>query len=174
MTTATSEFLSQKRIAVIGVSRHPSTHGANSVYRRLKERGYTVFAVNPNAQSVEGDRAYPDLRSIPGGVDGVVIGTAASRAAAIVRECKQLGISRVWMHAGPAESSASPEAVQYCRANGMSVVPGGCPLMYGPTADFGHRCLRWWLERNGTIPKDVEVAAPERTGDARANAPVAR
>ena len=151
MTTAISDFLSQKRIAVAGVSRHPSTHGANAVYRRLKERGYTVFAVNPNAERVEGDRAYPDLRSIPGGVDAVVIGTAADRAERIVRECRELGITRVWMHAGPAESSASTEAVDYCRANDMTVIPGGCPLMFGPTADLGHRCLRWWLVRTGRI-----------------------
>jgi predicted CoA-binding protein len=155
MTTATSDFLSQRRIAVAGVSRRPSTHGANSVYRRLRERGYTVFAVNPSAERVEGDRAYPDLRSIPGGVDAVVIATAAKRAESIVRECKELGISHVWMHAGPAESSASPEAVAYCRANDVSVIPGGCPLMFGPTADFGHRCLRWWLERTGAIEREA-------------------
>ena len=155
MTTATSDFLSQRRIAVAGVSRHASTHGANAVYRRLKERGYTVFAVNPNAPTVEGDRAYPDLRSIPGGVDAVVIGTAAQRAVSIVRECAELGISRVWMHAGAAQSSASPDAIEYCRANGITVIPGGCPLMFGPTADVGHRCLRWWLERTGSLTPEA-------------------
>ena len=155
MTSLTGEFLAQKRIAIAGVSRHPSTHGANSVYRRLKARGYVVYAVNPNATSVEGDRAFPDLRSIPGGVDGVVIGTAPHHAASIVRECKELGISRVWMHGGPAESSASSDAVEFCRANDISVIPGGCPLMFGPTADFGHRCMRWVLELRGTIPKGI-------------------
>ncbi len=155
MTTLTTDFLTQRRIAVVGVSRHPSEHGANAVYRRLKQRGYTVFAVNPKAKTVEGDRAYPDLRSIEGGVDAVVIGTAAKRAESIVRECKELGISRVWMHAGPAESSASAEAVDYCRANGIDVIPGGCPLMFGPTADVGHRCLRWWLERRGVVPRGI-------------------
>lgn len=157
MATLIGDFLSQRRIAVAGVSRKPASHGANAIYRRLKARGYTVFAVNPNASTVEGDRAYRDLRSIPGGVDAVVIATAAKRAASIVRECGELGISRVWMHAGPAESSASPEAVDHCRANGISVIPGGCPLMFGPTADLGHRCLRWWLERTGSLPKDIGV-----------------
>ena len=72
---AASEFLANKRVAVTGVSRTPKTHGSNNVYRRLRERGYDAFAVNPNAQEVEGDRTYPDLSSIPGGVDAVVIGT---------------------------------------------------------------------------------------------------
>lgn len=155
MATLTSDFLSQKRIAVAGVSRKPATHGANAIYRRLKARGYEVFAVNPNASAVEGDRAYPDLSSIPGGVDGVVIATAARHADPIVREAKELGVSRVWMHAGPAESSVSSTAVDYCRANDMSVIPGGCPLMFGGTADLGHRCMRWLLERRGVVPSGI-------------------
>jgi hypothetical protein len=60
-----NDFLAQKRIAVAGVSRSPATHGANAVYRRLRERGYQVFAVNPNATQVEGDACYSDLRAIP-------------------------------------------------------------------------------------------------------------
>ncbi len=153
--TLTSEFLSHKRIAVAGVSRTPARHGANYIYRRLRDRGYVVFAVNPNATTVEGDRAYPDLRSIPSGVDGVVIGTAPERATSIVRECNELGVSRVWMHGGPDKGSVSQDAVDYCRANGMSVIAGGCPLMFGPTADFGHKCIRWFMQTAGAMPKGI-------------------
>jgi len=149
------DFLAQKRIAVAGVSRTPATHGANGVYRRLKERGYEVFAVNPNAETVEGDRAYPDLRSIPGGVDGVVIATAPARAESIARECKELGIRRVWMHRGPGGTSVSADAVDYCERNGISAIPGGCPLMYAPTSDTAHRCMRWALERTGAVPTHI-------------------
>src|SRR5215216_590244 len=74
---AAGEFLANRRIAVTGVSRKPENHGSNVVYKRLRERGYEVFAVNPNADEVEGDRAYHNLGSIPGGVDAVVIGTRA-------------------------------------------------------------------------------------------------
>lgn len=149
------DFLSQKRIAVAGVSRNPAAHGANGVYVRLRERGYEVFAVNPNAATVEGDRSYPDLRSIPGGVDGVVIGTAPARAETIVKQCHELGIRRVWMHHGPAQTSMSPAAVAFCRQNGISVIPGGCPLMYAPTSDGLHRCMRWVLERTGAVPTGI-------------------
>src|SRR5664279_4481507 len=55
---AAAEFLAHQRVAVTGVSRTPGSHGSNVVYRRLRERGYQVFAVNPNATEVEGDRAY--------------------------------------------------------------------------------------------------------------------
>jgi predicted CoA-binding protein len=110
---ATSEFLANKRVAVTGVSRsHKGDHGSNTVYRRLRERGYDVFAVNPNATEVEGDPSYKDLGSIPGGVEAVVIGTRPERAEATMRECADLGIKHVWMHRGPGAGSVSPAATQ--------------------------------------------------------------
>lgn len=83
---AAAEFLANKRIAVTGVSRNPTNHGGNVVYERLRERGYEVFAVNPNAHTVEGDPCYMDLKSIPGGVDAVMIGTRPSIAERTMRE----------------------------------------------------------------------------------------
>src|SRR5215467_7849406 len=94
---AAQEFLSHKRVAITGVSRTPKSHGSNVVYTRLRERGYDVFAVNPNADEVEGDRAYHDLSSIPGGVDAVIIGTRPEIALATMHECAELGIEHVWM-----------------------------------------------------------------------------
>src|SRR6201987_1313224 len=115
---AASAFLAKKRVAVTGVSRTPKTHGSNNVYRRLRERGYDVFAVNPNAQEVEGDRSYPTLESIPGGVDAVVIGTRPEIADSTMRECAELGIKHVWMHRGPGAGSVSDAATGYGRAHG--------------------------------------------------------
>lgn len=152
---AAAEFLSNRRIAVTGVSRSPQEHGSNSVYRRLRERGYEVFAVNPNAEKVEGDRCYPDLRAIPGGVDAVVIGTRPERAEATVRECVDLGIKHVWMHRGPGAGSVSSSAAAYGREHGVTVIPGGCPLMFDPTADAGHKLTRLFLGLTGAVPKEV-------------------
>jgi uncharacterized protein len=150
---AASAFLANKRVAVTGVSRTPKTHGSNTVYRRLRERGYDVFAVNPNAQEVEGDRCYPDLQSIPGGVEAVVIGTRPEIAEHTMRECADLGIKHVWMHWGSGASSVSPAATQYGRQRGITVIDGGCPLMFGPTADLGHKVMRVVLA--GRVPKQV-------------------
>jgi predicted CoA-binding protein len=150
---AASEFLSNKRVAVTGVSRTPKTHGSNSVYKRLRERGYEVFAVNPNAAEVEGDRAYSDLTSIPGGVDAVVIATRPEFAEATMRECAKLGIKHVWMHHGSGASSVSKPATEYGRQHGITVIDGGCPLMFGSTADFGHKVMRVAL--SGRVPKQV-------------------
>ena len=150
---AASEFLAKKRVAVTGVSRTPKTHGSNNVYRRLRDRGYDVFAVNPNTDRVEGDRSYPDLKSIPGGVEAVVIGTRPEIAEQTMQECAELGIGHVWMHRGPGAGSVSPAATDYGRQRGITVIDGGCPLMFGPTADLGHKLMRLVYARK--VPKQV-------------------
>ncbi|MGZ4493852.1 MAG: CoA-binding protein [Nocardioides sp.] len=152
---AANDFLSQKRIAVTGVSRTPANHGSNVVYQRLRERGYEVFAVNPNTEQVEGDRCYPNLKSIPGGVDGVVIATRPERAEQTVEECAELGISRVWMHRAFGAGSVSEEATAWGRAHGMTVIDGGCPLMFEPASDGGHKMMRWMFSLNGHVPHKV-------------------
>jgi predicted CoA-binding protein len=152
---AATQFLSGKRIAVTGVSRDPKGHGSNAVYQRLRQRGYQVFAVNPNADQVEGDRCYPNLRAIPGGVDGVVIGTRPETADATMRECAELGIGQVWMHRLYGTGSVSETAADWGRKQGMTVIAGGCPLMFEPTADAGHKVLRAVLTRTGKVPSRV-------------------
>ena len=150
---AAAVFLASRRVAVTGVSRTPQTHGANNVYRRLRERGDQVFAVNPNTDRVEGDRCYQDLKSIPGGVEAVVIGTRPEIAGDTIRECAELGITRVWMHRGPGAGSVSAAATSYGRAHAITVIDGGCPLMFAPTADLGHKIMR--LVYAGHVPKQV-------------------
>ena len=148
------DFLAQRRIAVAGVSRdasHPSA--SHLIYRRLKSTGHDVFAVNPHMQSFDGDRCYPDVQSIPGGVDGVVVVTRPETTARIVRDCSDAGVRRVWMHQSIGKgSSVSTEAVEYCRQHDISVIAGACPMMYGEGADLGHTCMRWILKLTGGLP----------------------
>ena len=155
MKEAAAEFLAQRRVAVTGVSRTPANHGSNVVYKRFRERGYDVFAVNPNAEVVEGDRAYHDLSSIPGGVDAVVIGTRPELADATMRECAELGIAHVWMHRGPGGGSVSETASAYGREHGITVLDGGCPCMFGPTADAGHKAMRVVFTLTGHVPTRI-------------------
>ena len=150
---AAAEFLAKKRVAVTGVSRKPQGHGSNVVYQRLRQRGYEVFAVNPNAEQVEGDPCFHDLRAIPGGVEAVVIGTRAETAEATMRECADLGIKHVWMHRSLGKGSVSPNAAAWGREHGIRVIDGGCPLMFEPVSDLGHKVMRMVLRRK--VPKTV-------------------
>ncbi len=152
---AASAFLANKRIAVTGVSRKAQGHGSNAVYKRLRNRGYEVFAVNPNADEVEGDRCYHDLKDIPGGVDAVVIATRPDTAEATMSECAELGIKQTWMHRSFGEGSVYDDATVFGRDHGITVIDGGCPLMFDPTADFGHKIMRFVFTRNGKVPKTV-------------------
>jgi predicted CoA-binding protein len=152
---AACEFLARRRVAVTGVSRHPKSHGSNVVYQRLRERGYDVFAVNPNADEVEGDRCYRNLGSIPAGVDAVVIGTRPELAEDTMRECADLGIKHVWMHRSFGTGSVSEVATKYGRQRGILVIDGGCPCMFHPTADLGHKALRFVFTLKGNVPKEV-------------------
>jgi uncharacterized protein len=155
LDTKVHEFLAQKRIAVAGVSRNKSRHPVgNLIYGRLKRTGHEVFAVNPHMQTFEGDRCYPDLRSIPGGVDGVVVITRPEITEQIVHDCNDAGVRRVWMHQSMAKgsTSVSTQAVDYCRQHDISVIAGACPMMYGDGVDVGHTCMRWMLRLTGRLP----------------------
>ena len=92
LADAAHDFLGSTRIAVTGVSRNPQGHGSNTVYERLLERGYDVFPVNPHATEIAGHPCYPDLATIPGGVQAVVIGTRPEHALGTVKEAADLGI----------------------------------------------------------------------------------
>ncbi len=152
MPTLVADFLSGKRLAVAGVSRGTSS-AANPVYRKLRACGYEVFPVNPNASEVEGARCYPDLASIPGDIDGVVIATHPDVSAAIARQALERRIRRVWFHRSFGNGSVSASAVQECARAGVPCIAGGCPLMYCEPVDFFHRCMRAWLAWRGRLPR---------------------
>ena len=154
MQEAVETFLAQRRIAVAGVSRSKN-EAANVIYRKLRASGYEVFPVNPNAETVEGDECYPDLKSIPGGVDGAVIATHPAVTEEVVRECAELDVPRVWMHRSFGQGSVSEDAVDYCRERGIEVIAGGCPMMYCGRVDFAHKCMRWVLSVTGGLPKET-------------------
>jgi len=138
------DFLAQKKIAVVGVSDKRET-GCNSNYQKFKDAGYQVYAVNPHISTYDGNPCYPDLKSIPEKPDAVFILANPKVTDQIVQQCVELGVKHVWMHCmmgikpglAASMSSVSQEAVEMCRANGISVIPGSCPNQF-LKPDFGH------------------------------------
>ena len=152
--TLVQDFLAQKRIAVVGVSDKRET-GCNLGYRKFKEAGYTVCAVNPRLTTFESDPCYPDLKSIPEKPEAVFILANPKVTEQIVQQCVDLGIKHVWMHRAFGTGSVSEAATEYGRQRGITVIDGGCPLMFDPTADGGHKAMRFWFTMTGKVPKRV-------------------
>ena len=148
------QFLSKKRIAVAGVARDGRAVG-NILSKKFRDAGYEVFPVNPKAAEIDGARCYPDLRSIPGGVEAVMIATHPAVTGQVVRECVDLGIRLVWMHRSFGAGSVSRDAVDYGRQHGLTVIDGACPMMFVEPVDVGHKCFRWVLKWTGGLPKDA-------------------
>ncbi len=146
-----AEFLRAERIAVAGVSRS-GDQPANAIYQRLKATGHEVIPINPNAAEVEGATCYPDLASVPGSIDAVMVATHPDASAGVVRQCAERGVRRVWFHRSFGDGSVSEAAVRDCREHGIDCIVGGCPLMFCEPVDIGHRCMRWWLARRGRVP----------------------
>jgi predicted CoA-binding protein len=148
--TKAKEFLAQERIAVAGVSRAKTDAAANGIYKKLRESGHQVFPINPKAEEIEGDTCYPNVQSIPGGVDGVIIVTRPELTEKIVEDCVEAGVPRVWMHDNTfMDSSVSETAVETCRENDIVIIDGGCPMMF---LEFGHKCMRVVLGAMKRLP----------------------
>lgn len=149
------EFSNKKNIAVAGVSRNPQGAVGNIIYKKLKSSGYNTFAVNPNAIEVEGDKCYPNVKSIPSDIEAVVIATHPSKAVEVVNGCAEAGVSLVWFHNAIGSGSFSKDAIKLCEEKNISYIPSGCPMMYIKPVDFGHKCIKGMLKLTGKIPFGV-------------------
>ncbi|MEX2162074.1 MAG: CoA-binding protein [Anaerolineales bacterium] len=152
LKTAASRFLEEKRVAIVGVSRHPA-ETANAIYRKFKQNGYTVFPVNPAAAEVEGVKCYASVKDIPGGVGAVMMVLTPAASVKVARDCADAGVKWVWLHLAFG-SSVSEDAVKLLREKGIHVIPGGCPMMF-LTPDGGHKAMRWLLQLFGRLPRTV-------------------
>lgn len=139
------DFLAQRRLAFVGVSHDPKEFSA-SVYRELKEHGYELSPVNPNAAEVDGDACVGSVAELTGELDGAIVMVPAAASAEVVQQCIDRGIPRVWLHKGAGPSSVSEDAVALCRDHGIEVVDGACPMMFLDDAAWFHRVHRWGRE----------------------------
>jgi len=127
-------FLDKRNVfAVVGASRDPQKYG-HQVYRDLKDAGYKVYPVNPNAQEVLGDKCYPSLKELPEKPDVVVTVVPPQVTEQIVKACKELGIRKVWMQPG----SESEDAVRYCKENDLEVVYNVCIMVERRKSNLPH------------------------------------
>ena len=118
-------FLYRENIfAVAGASRNPEKYG-HQVYRDLRNAGYRVYCVNPNADEVLGNKCYPSLEALPVKPDVVDVVVPPKITEQLVKTCKKLGITKVWMQPG----SESETAIKFCEENSIDVVHGVCVMV---------------------------------------------
>ncbi len=157
MTTATrkqiEDFWTHKRIAVVGVSRDPKEI-SYMLWQELRQRRYDALPVNPNVAEMDGQRCYARVQEIQPPVDGVLIMTPAGATEGVVKDCAEAGVDHVWMYGGWGRGGAvSREALEFCAANGIDVVPGLCPYMFLPGTPFFHSMHAWVKKVTGSYPK---------------------
>lgn len=125
------DFLAQKRIALVGISHDAKSIGA-LLFKELSRRGYEIVPVNPNLPEVLGRKCFARVQEIQPPVDAALLLTRPEVTDVIVRDCAECGIRRVWMYRAGGQGAVSDRAIEVCRARGISVIPGECPLMFLP------------------------------------------
>lgn len=142
------DFMKLKSIAVVGVSRNKDKFG-NLVYRELKKSGYKVFAINPQADMVEGDRCYAGLGALPEKPGGVIVILPPDRTMAVIEETARLGIQYIWLQMG----ADSPEGEKHAQELGLALVSGECVLMHIQPVESIHQLHRFFRRLFGRMPK---------------------
>ena len=120
-----NDIINEKEIAIAGVSRNPKKFG-NVVYKTLREKGYTVYPVNPNAENFEGEKSYKSVKELPNKVKNLVILLKPNEVPEIVDQSIEKGIAKIWLQQG----STNKKAIEKARNSGVEMVTNKCILMY--------------------------------------------
>ncbi len=140
-------FVSQPVLALAGLSRSGNKF-SNGVFTELKQNGFRVLPVNPQAETIQGERCYPSLSALPEKVEAVLIMTPPAQTAAVVQQAVDAGIKRVWIQQG----AESPEALALCKQHNLDAVSGECIMMFAGKAGF-HKFHKWIWGVIGKLPK---------------------
>ena len=151
------DFLAQKRIAMVGISRDPASDSGR-LFEELLRRGYDVVPVNPNTAGVQGRRCFARVQDIRPPVEAALVMTTPDVTETVVKDCAEAGIRRVWMYRGIGKGSVSDKAIAFCEERGMRVVPGQCPFMFLPKTASFHRFHGFVRKIMGRYPRHEHIS----------------
>jgi predicted CoA-binding protein len=146
------EFLAQKRIAFVGVSRDPNAF-SRKLFQEFRRHGYEMLPVNPNAAEIDGLPCRPHVLDIQPPPDAAVLMTSRENTYHALLDCEQAGIRRVWLHGNSGPRDVSVGAMEFCASHGIQAVPGYCPFMFLPKPGFVHRIHACIMRLVGSYPK---------------------
>jgi len=150
------DFLAQKRIAMVGISREARSFSV-SLYKEFCARGYDVVPVNPKVNEVMGKKCYARVQDIEPPVEGALVMTSAGATEQVVKDCVEAGIRRVWMYRAGGMGAVSEKGIALCREKGIRVVPGECPFMFLPGSGGVHKVHGWFRKLTGRYPRHVHT-----------------
>jgi hypothetical protein len=142
------DFFTQPALAIVGVSRSGKKFG-NNAYKELKEKGYKVYQIHPKSKSIGGDECYPDIKSVPEKIGGVIVAIKPIHTLKVIQEALEEGIKYVWLQQG----AESKEAIDFCIKNGIHVVHNECVMMFAGPVKSIHRFHHWIWGAVGKLPK---------------------
>jgi predicted CoA-binding protein len=132
------DFLALHRIAMVGVSRNPKDF-SRLLFREMCDRGHDMVPINLVAEEIDGRECFHSLEAVKEPVEGVLVMTPFHATLQVVQDCAAAGVRNVWIYRAGGKGSVSPEAIAFCKENGMRVVDGHCPFMFFPETKFVHR-----------------------------------
>lgn len=146
------DFLAQKRIAMVGISRDP-TNLSVKLFEELCRRGYDVVPVNPGMAEVQGRPCFARVQDIQPPVEAALLMTSPEVTETVAKDCAVAGIRRVWMYRATGKGSVSAKAIAFCQERGIQVVPGECPFMFLPDSAGIHRVHGLVRKITGRYPR---------------------
>ena len=151
------DFLAQKRIAMIGVSRNPKDFSV-ALFEELRKQGYDMVPVNPKVSAVLGQPCYARVQDIQPPVDAALLMTTPEITDEVVTDCADAGIRRIWMYRAGGKGAVSEKAVAFCQEHGIQVIPGQCPFMFLPGAAGVHKFHGFFRKITRRYPKHQHSA----------------
>lgn len=148
------EFLAQKRIALVGLSRNPKDF-SRMLFREMCQRGYDMVPVNPAAEEIEGRRCFGRIQDAEPPVRAALVMTPARDSERVVRECAEARVLRVWLYRGGGQGAVTQEAADFCRTSGIRLVEGHCPFMFFEKTGLIHRIHGWILKLQHRYPLET-------------------
>ena len=130
-----SDFLSQKRLALVGVSRNPNDF-SRGLFREFCRRGYDMVPVNPDVDELDGRTCYHRVQDVTPPVDGVLLMTSPAVTDQVVHDCAEAGVARVWMYRAAGQGAVARAQSHFANRKNIGVVPGECPYMFFENAGF--------------------------------------
>ncbi|MCP4756101.1 MAG: CoA-binding protein [Proteobacteria bacterium] len=140
MASKYEAFFSGDSYAVVGHAK--AQNFPKLTYDKLKSLQKTVYPVDPSLTEMEGDTVFPDLASLPGPVDRIVLEVPKQETLDWVSKAAELGVKDVWIHMG----RETPEALELAKEKGLNLRYGTCAVMY-VTPGFSYHSIHKWIMR---------------------------